>query len=72
MIKITNKTSGPIQLVVRSNPENGKSFTVLNIPGKGKNKNFVYLEDEKYTDYIDRAKKAGFIEVSQIINKKEE
>lgn len=69
MIEITNKTVGPVQLVVRTGPNRGKNFTVLNIPGIGANKNVVYLEDERYTNYIDQAEKAGLIKIKRITKK---
>jgi len=64
MIEITNKTRGPVQLVVRSMSKEknvGHSFTVLNIPGIGAGKNVYLLEDERHTEYIDRAERDGFI-----------
>jgi hypothetical protein len=64
MIEITNKTRGPVQLIVRSMSKEknvGHAFTCLNIPGIGAGKNVYLLEDERYTDYIDRAEEAGFI-----------
>ncbi|RDJ35465.1 MAG: hypothetical protein DWQ19_11660 [Crenarchaeota archaeon] len=78
MIEITNITKGPIQLIVKSlgkkreynkNAENkikGKAITVVNIPGIGSGKNIYLLEDERYTDYIDRAEKAGFIKQRKV------
>ena len=63
MIEITNKTKGPIQLVVKSmSPDRkGKAIAVVNVPGIGSGNNIYLLEDERHTDYIDRAEKAGFI-----------
>ena len=53
MRKITNKTDGPIQLVVKSKKQ-ARAFTTLIVPGRGRNKNVVIIEDEVKTDYIDR------------------
>jgi hypothetical protein len=70
MIEITNKTRGPVQLVIRSMTE-GKnhSFTVLNIPGLGAGNNVYLLEDERHTEYVDRAEKAGFITQKRVTKK---
>jgi hypothetical protein len=39
------------------------------VPGIGSEKNIYYLEDERATDYIDRAEKSGLISVKQVPNK---
>lgn len=68
MIEITNKTRGPVQLVVKSMSPNrkGKAISVVNIPGIGSGKNTYLLEDERHTDYIDRAEKLGLISQKRI------
>lgn len=68
MIEITNKTRGPVQLVVKSMSPNrkGKAISVVNIPGIGAGKNTYLLEDERHTDYIDRAEKLGLISQKRI------
>jgi hypothetical protein len=68
MLEIRNKNRFPVQLVIRSR-KTAQSFTVLNIPGIGAGKNIYYLEDERATDYIDRAVKQGLISVKQVPNK---
>jgi len=68
MLEIRNKNRFPVQLVIRSR-KTPRSFTVLNIPGIGSEKNIYYLEDERATDYIDRAEKQGLISVKQVPNK---
>lgn len=68
MLEIKNKQRFPVQLVIRSR-RTPRSFTVLNIPGIGSEKNIYYLEDERATDYIDRAEKSGLISVKQVPNK---
>lgn len=59
MIEITNKTRGPIQLLIRKKV--GKEFTTLIIPGLGLGNNVYLLADERHTDYIDEAEKSGLI-----------
>ena len=54
MLEITNRQKYPVQLIIRSRRAT-RSFTTLNIPGVGKGKNIYFLEDERSTDYIDRA-----------------
>jgi hypothetical protein len=68
MLEIRNKKKFPVQLVIRSKKA-PKHFTVLNVPGIGSEKNIYYLEDERATDYIDRAEKEGLISVKQVSNK---
>lgn len=65
MLEITNRQRHPVQLIVRSRRAT-KSFTTLNIPGIGKGKNIYFLEDERSTDYIDRAEKSGLISIRHI------
>ena len=67
MIEITNKTRGPVQLVIRTKV--GKEMTVLNIPGIGAGKNVFFLEDERHTEWIDRAEQNGLI-TQKIVTKK--
>ncbi len=83
MIEVTNITRGPIQLVVKSlRPKraaldelstkfrNIKGITVINVPGIGAGKNTILIEDERHTDYIDRAEKQGFITQKRIKSSK--
>ncbi len=66
MIEITNKTKGPVQLVIRSKTR-PHSMSVLNIPGMGKGNNVYYLEDELSTEYVERAdKKFGLIKTKYV------
>jgi hypothetical protein len=60
MIEITNKQKYPVQIVVKST-KIPNSFTCLNIPGIGKKNNIFLLQDERATEYIDRAAEAGLI-----------
>jgi hypothetical protein len=64
MIEMTNLTRGPVQIVVRT--AQGKKFTCLNIPGIGKHDNIRFIEDERHTDYIDKAEKDGLIKVRRV------
>jgi len=68
MIEITNKTKSPVQLCVRTKV--GKGLTVKNLPGIGANKNVWLLEDERHTEYVDRAEKLGLITQKKISTKK--
>jgi len=68
MLEIKNKNRFPVQLIIRSRKA-PRAFTVLNVPGIGSQKNIYYLEDERATDYIDRAEKSGLISVKQVPNK---
>lgn len=68
MLEIKNKHKFPVQLIVKS--KNAvKSFTTLNIPSIGGGKNVYLLEDERVTDYIDRAVNQGLISTRHIPNK---
>jgi hypothetical protein len=68
MLEIKNKQKFPVQLVIRSRTA-PRSFTTLNIPGVGSGKNIYLLEDERATEYIDRAEKNGLISTRHIPNK---
>jgi hypothetical protein len=65
MLEITNKLQGPVQLVIRSRVKS-RAFTTLNIPGRGSGKNIYLLEDERATEYIQRAERAGFISTRHV------
>lgn len=67
MIEITNKTKGPIQLIIKSK-DKLRSFETLIIPGLGKNKNKKVIADELYTEYIGRARQNGLISF-RVLNK---
>jgi hypothetical protein len=67
MLEITNKQKFPVQLVIRSRKA-PHSFTVLNVPGIGGGKNVYLLEEERATEYIDRAEKDGLISTRHIPN----
>ena len=68
MLEIKNKQKFPVQLIVRSR-KYPRSFTTLNIPGVGCGKNIYLLEDERATEYIDRAERDGLISTRQLPNK---
>jgi hypothetical protein len=68
MIEIKNKTKSPIQLVIRSRTA-PKAFTTLNIPGVGAGKNTYLLEDERNTEYVERAEKLGLISTKHLTKK---
>lgn len=68
MLEITNKTKGPLQLLVRSKTK-PRSFTTLRICGIGAGKNVCVIEDEAKTEYIDRVEKVyGLISTRHIPN----
>lgn len=68
MLEITNKNKFPVQLLIKSR-KGTRSFTVLNIPGIGRGKNIYFLEEERATEYIDRAVTDGLISTRIISNK---
>lgn len=68
MIEIKNKTRSPVQLLIRSRKA-PKSFTTLNVPGIGAGKNIYYLEDERNTEYVERAEKMGLISTRHLTKK---
>lgn len=68
MIEIKNKTKSPVQLVIRSRKA-PRSFTTLNIPGIGAGNNVYLLEDERNTEYVERAKNLGLISTRQVTKK---
>jgi hypothetical protein len=68
MLEIRNKNKFPVQLIVKSRTAT-RSSTVLNIPGIGSGKNVYLLEEERATEYIDRAEKNGLISTRHISNK---
>lgn len=68
MIEIKNKTKSPVQLVIRSRKAS-KAFTTLNIPGVGAGKNTYLLEDERNTEYVERAEKLGLISTRHLTKK---
>lgn len=60
MIELVNRKKFPVQVLVKST-KIPNSFTCLNIPGVGSKKNIFLLQDERATEYIDRAVEAGLI-----------
>ena len=68
MLEIKNNKKFPVQLIIRSR-KTPRSFTTLNVPGVGSGKNIYLLEDERATEYIDRAEKDGLISTRHIPNK---
>lgn len=68
MIEIKNKTKGPVQLLIRSR-RSPRSFTTLNIPGIGAGNNRFLLEDERNTEYVERAEQMGLISTRYITSK---
>lgn len=68
MIEIKNKTKGPVQVLIRSR-RSPKSFTTLNIPGVGSGKNTFIMEDERNTEYVERAEKIGLISTRHLTKK---
>ena len=65
MLELKNRNKFPVQLVIKSRRA-PRSFTTLNIPGMGSGKNTFFLEEERSTEYIDRAEKSGLISIRHI------
>jgi len=68
MIEIKNRTRSPVQILIRSR-RSPKAFTTLNVPGVGAGNNIYLLEDERKTEYVDRAEKLGLISTRQLTKK---
>jgi hypothetical protein len=68
MIEIKNKTRGPVQVLIRSRTS-PKAFTTLNVPGIGAGNNVYMLEDERNTEYVERAEKMGLISTRRLTKK---
>jgi len=68
MIEIKNKTRSPVQLLVRSR-KSPRSFTTLNVPGVGAGNNVYILEDERNTEYVERAEQMGLISTRRVTKK---
>lgn len=68
MIEIKNRTKSPVQILIRSR-KSPKSFTTLNVPGIGAGSNTYLLEDERSTEYVERAEKMGLISTRHITKK---
>jgi hypothetical protein len=68
MIEIKNRGRSPVQLVVRSRKA-PRAFTTLIVPGIGAGKNVVLIEDELWTETIDRVEEMGLITQRRVPNK---
>jgi hypothetical protein len=68
MIGIKNKTKSPVQVLIRSR-KSPRSFTTLNVPGVGGGNNVYLLEDERNTEYVERAEQMGLISTRHITKK---
>lgn len=68
MIEIKNKTRSPVQILIRSR-KSPKAFTTLNVPGVGAGNNIYLLEDERSTEYVERAEKMGLISTKKLTKK---
>jgi len=69
MIEVKNKERSPIQIVVRSRSK-PRAFTTQVVPGIGAGNNVVLIEDERVTEYIERAENKGHISTRYIPNNK--
>ena len=65
MLEITNKTRGPVQLIVRSRRK-PRAFTTLIVPGLGSGNNVKKIEDELHTEYIDRVERMKLISTRKL------
>lgn len=68
MIEIKNKTRGPVQILIRSR-KSPRAFTTLNVPGVGAGNNIYMLEDERNTEYVERAERMGLISTRHLTKK---
>jgi hypothetical protein len=68
MIEVTNITTRPVSVTVRS-LKSPRQFTILHIPAKGAGKNIFYLEEERATEYIQRAEQSGLIKTRRVNTK---
>lgn len=68
MIEIKNKSKSPVQLLIRSRMA-PRSFTTLNIPGVGAGNNTFIIEDERNTEYVERAEQMGLISTRHITSR---
>lgn len=68
MIEIKNKSKSPVQLLIRSRTS-PRSFTTLNIPGVGAGNNTFIIEDERNTEYVERAEQMGLISTRHITSR---
>jgi hypothetical protein len=68
MMEMKNKTKGPVQILIRSR-KSPKAFTTLNVPGIGAGNNIYLLEDERNTEYVERAEKMGLISTRYLTQK---
>jgi len=67
MLKITNITKSPIQIIVKSGKAPDR-LAVKNIPAIGSGNNEYLCKDERATEYIKRVEKAGLIKTQYISN----
>ena len=67
MLEITNRTRGPVSLIVRSRkgPQT-RQFTTLTVLGIGAGLNVVCIEDEAATQYVDKARREKLITVRTV------
>lgn len=67
MLEITNKTRGPISIMVRSKRgPSPRKFTTMVIPGYGAGKNVVRLLEELRTEQIDMLERERLITVKLV------
>mgnify|MGYP003443214722 CR=1 FL=1 len=68
MIEVTNKTKGPVQLLVRSKGHTS-AFTTLILPAIGAGKNVKLLKEEIIVkDVLERVEKTGMISTRYVPN----
>lgn len=67
MLELTNRTRGPISVMVRSRRgPTPREFTTLTILGIGAGNNVVLIEDEMVTDDIKKARQNKLISVRTV------
>jgi hypothetical protein len=77
LLEITNKTKGPIQILVKSTQgsynkkqqacvNTTRAFKSLNIPGIGGGLNVITIPDEKMTDHIKQLEAKKLIKIRHV------
>lgn len=69
MIQIINKTRSPLPLNLKSTSKDriaSNQLTTKIIPGMGKGKNNIKIEDEQFTESIKILEKKGLIKINKI------
>jgi len=67
VLEITNKSRGPISIMVRSRTgPSPRKFSILVIPGYGAGKNVIRIFEELRTEHIDMLERERLITVKRV------